>query len=118
MKGKKKMKERTYEVNLYRGYRHGNYKSDYSGIGSWTVTATSKKAAKQFVLDNMIGLPAKEWNFPIDPAHAPEFQEIKDADGRIHYTGKQVEVDKHLINEYDIQLKNQIIADVTEIKEY
>ena len=111
------MKEKKYQVDLYHGYRHGQHKSGYIGIGSWTVTATSKKAAKQFVLDNMIGLRAKDWNFPIDAAHAPEYHEVKDSDGRIHYEGKLIEVDEHLINEYDIQLKNQIVADVTEIKE-
>ena len=111
------MKEKTYQVDLYRGYRHGNYKSDYSGIGSWTVTATSKTAAKQFVLDNLIGLRAKDWNFPIDAAHAPEYHEVKDCDGRIHYEGKFKEIEEHLINEYDIQLKDQIIADITEMQE-
>ena len=108
-------KEKTYRVDLYTGYRHGQYRSSYHGIGSWTVTSTSKTAAKQFVLDNMIGLRAKDWHFPIDAAHAPEYHEVKDADGRIHYEGKMTGVDEHLINEYDIQLKNQIIADVIEI---
>ena len=111
------MKEKTYQVDLYTGYRHGQYRSSYHGIGSWTVTATSKTAAKQFVLDNLIGLRAKDWNFPIDPAHAPEYREVKNPDGQIHYEGKMAEVDEHLINEYDIQLKNLIVADVTEIKE-
>jgi hypothetical protein len=111
------MKTKTYEVNLYNGYRHGQYKSNYIGIGSWTVTATSKAAAKQFVLDNLIGLKAKDLHFPIDAAHAPEYHEVKDSDGRIYYTAKQIELDEHIINEYDIQLKNQIVADVTEIKD-
>ena len=111
-------REKTYQVDLYRGYRHGQWGSNYHGIGSWTVTATSKKAAKELVLDNMIGLRAKDWNFPIDAAHAPEFHKAYYADGSFRgYEGKQVEVDEHLINVYDIQLKNQIVADVTEIKE-
>lgn len=110
-------REKTYQVDLYTGYRHGQHRSSYHGIGSWTVTATSKKAAKQFVLDNLIGLRAKDWNFPIDPAHAPEYNEVKGPDGRIHYEGKLVEVNEHLINEYDIQLKNLIVADVVETEE-
>ena len=108
-------REKTYQVDLYTGYRHGQHRSSYHGIGSWTVTATSKTAAKQFVLDNLIGLRAKDWHFPIDAAHAPEYHEKKDADGRIYYTGNLAEVDEHVINEYDIQLKNLIVADVTEI---
>lgn len=110
-------KEKTYQVDLYTGYRHGQHRSSYHGIGSWTVTATSKKAAKQFVLDNLIGLRAKDWHFPIDPAHAPEYHPVVDGEGRIHYEGKLIEVDEHIINEYDIQLKDQIVADVTEIEE-
>lgn len=111
------MKTKTYQVDLYRGYRHGNYRSNYIGIGSWTVTATSKAAAKQFVLDNLIGLKAKDYHFPIDPAHAPEFHKVDDGDGRFHYEGKEIEIREHIINEYDIQLKNQIVADITEIQE-
>jgi hypothetical protein len=109
-------KEKTYQVDLYKGHRHGRWGSNYHGIGSWVVTATSKKAAKELVLDNMIGLRAKDWNFPIDATHAPEYHKVYAEDGRFWYEGKASEVDEHIINEYDIQLKDIIIADITEIK--
>ena len=105
------MKEKTYQVDLYRNYRHGCYKSEYGGIGSFVVTATSKKQAKDIVLDNLVGELAKNFNFPIDPKYAPEYH-LTENNGVLYYTGKQVEVDKHIINEYDIQLKNQIVADI------
>ena len=105
------MKEKTYQVDLYRNYRHGQYKSEYDGIGSFVVTATSKKQAKGIVLDNLVGELAINYNFPIDPVHAPEYHKVV-RDGVEFYSGKQVEVDKHIINEYDIQLKNQIVADI------
>lgn len=108
-------KEKTYQVDLYRGHRHGQWGSDYRGIGSWVVTATSKKAAKDLVLDNMIGLRAKDWNFPIDATHAPEYHKVYNENGTFHYEGKAIEVDEHIINEYDIQLKGIIVADITEI---
>ena len=109
-------REKTYQVDLYRGYRHGNWKSNYKGIGSWVVTATSKKAARELVLDNMIGLRAKDWNFPIDATHAPEYHKVDDGDGRFHYEGKASEIAEHIINEHDIQLKDIIIADIAEIR--
>jgi hypothetical protein len=49
--------------------------------------------------------------------HAPESPEVKELNGVISYEGKTKEIEEHLINEYDIQLKNQIIADITEIQE-
>lgn len=111
-------REKTYQVDLYKGYRHGQWGSTYKGIGSWVVTATSKKAAKELVLDNMIGLKAKDWNFPIDAEHAPEYHKVYKADGSGYfwYEGKQIEVDEHIINEYDIQMKDIIVADITEVK--
>jgi hypothetical protein len=110
------MKEKAYQVDLYRNFRHGQYKSNYQGIGSFVVTATSKKSAKELVLDNMIGLKAKDWNFPIDAEHAPEYHKAYYADGSFRgYEAKSTDVEEHIINEYDIQLKNQIVADITEV---
>ena len=105
------MKEKTYQVDLYKNYRHGCYKSEYLGIGSFVVTTTSKEKAKDIVLDNLVGELAKDYNFPIDPKHAPEFHKVI-RDGVEFYSGKQTEVDMHIINNYDIQLKNQIVADI------
>ena len=105
------MKEKTYQVDLYRNYRHGCYKSEYEGIGSFVINANSKEKAKELVLDNLIGELAIDYNFPIDPAHAPEYHKVV-RDGVEFYSGKQIEVDKHIINEYDIQLRNQIVADI------
>jgi hypothetical protein len=109
------MKEKTYQVDLYRANRHGQYESSYHGIGSFVVTTTSKKKAKEIVLDNMIGLKAKEWNFPIDPVHAPEYHKVYHEDGSFHYEGKTIEVEEHIINEYDIQIKKVIVADIAEV---
>lgn len=105
---------KTYQVDLYRNYRHGPHKSEYEGIGSFVIDANSKEKAKELVLDNLIGELALDYNFPIDPEHAPEFQKVV-RDGVEFYSGKQTEVDKHIINEYDIQLKNQIVADIAVI---
>ena len=103
---------KTYEVEVYNAYRHGRNKSAYSGIATFTVDAKSKKEAKEIVLNNFVGEPLKKYpSFPIDPEHAPEYKREGNA-----WVGKLVEVENHIINEYDIAMKDVIVVDVTEIK--
>ena len=101
-----------YNVEVYRAFTHGQHGSNYRGIATFSVTAKSKKEAKEIVLNNFIGEPITKYpDFPIDPEHAPEY--VKNGNC---WTAKLSDVEKHIINEYDIAIKRHIVVDVTEIK--
>lgn len=106
---------KTYSVEIYKGNRHGQYKSEYTGIAVWTIEANSKKEAREKALDAMIGKKASEYNFPIDYSHAPEATK-EEMNGVVCYTMKYLDSLNHLINEFDIAQKGIIVVDVTEIK--
>ena len=98
---------KNYQVELYRYSRHGVHGNAYKGICVMEIEANSKKEAKQRVLENMVGEPISNFNFPvdcIDMEHAPEFIKIEDRGNCKTY--KQIaDTSNHIINEYDIQHK-------------
>lgn len=107
------MKEKMYQVELYKRYWHGQYGYSYNGICVISVHAKNKKEAKEIALRELVGELASEYNFPIDMAHAPEFECIEI--GEHSRTYRQIADTKdHIINEYDIA-QSIITADVTVI---
>ena len=102
---------KMYQVELYQWYRHGQYGASYHGICIIHIEAKNKKEAKENALRELVGELASEYNFPIDYKHAPEFEVTED--NGWSYTCRQIADPKnHIINEYDIAIKN-IVADVT-----
>jgi hypothetical protein len=109
------MKEKMYQVELYKYHRHGVHGNSYHGICIVCVNATSKKAAKETALRELVGELASEYNFPIDMAHAPEYECIEARENCSTY--RQIaDTANHIINEHDIA-QPHIIADVTLINE-
>ena len=100
-----------YQVELYQYFRHGVHGNSYHGICIINVNATSKKAAKETALRELVGELASEYNFPIDIAYAPEYECIEVRENCRTYR-KIADTANHIINEYDIAQSN-IIADVT-----
>lgn len=104
---------KTYRVEINHSYRHGQYGTDRPHIVTIEVAAPNKKQARENALNSLIGRPAGDYdNFPIDMAHAPEA--FRDEYG--HWCMWMKDIDAHIINAYDIEMKNVFSIQVDEMR--
>ena len=103
---------KNYRVEINHSYRHGQYGTHRPNIVTLTVSASSKKQARENALTSLIGKVAGDYyNFPIDFAHAPEAKK-----GEYGWWMRESEVDAHIINAYDVEQKNVFSINVEELR--
>jgi len=104
---------KAYSVEINHSYRHGKWGACHPHIVTLTISASSKKAAREEALNSMIGKVAGDYGFPIDFSHAPEAYQSEGG----WWTMKGIDAERHIINEYDIAQNGVFSIQVNQIEE-